>query len=119
MDIPPHDYICIDRPMFDKRNDPKAKSTDKPKDSLWKKPASEHPEWPWVMMWQSWTIRCDWNRFMTYRDPDNFGMYIYNDWFGYGIQELQENLVCSLWAPRGNEWLMPMFDAASRFQQGV
>ena len=23
-------------------------------------------------------------------------MYIYNDWYGYGIQELQENLVCGL-----------------------
>lgn len=29
------------------------------------------------------------------RDPENFNMYIYNDWAGYGVTEVLENLVSS------------------------
>lgn len=57
------------------------------------KPASEHPEWKWVTMNETWLIMTEWHRRTDYCQPDNFDMYIYNDWFGYGVQELQENLV--------------------------
>jgi hypothetical protein len=31
---------------------------------------------------------------MSYlRDPDGFGMYTYNDHFGYGVLELAQNLI--------------------------
>lgn len=46
------------------------------------------------MMWESWKMFCDWRRRAKYCDPDNFGMYICNDWYGWGLQELMENLVC-------------------------
>jgi hypothetical protein len=35
----------------------------------------------------------EYRRRSTYCDPDNFGMYIYNDFNGWGLQELMENLV--------------------------
>ena len=35
----------------------------------------------------------EYERRATYTDPDNFDMYIYNDFHGYGFQELLENLV--------------------------
>lgn len=57
------------------------------------KPSSEHPEWQWVVMRQTWLIMTEWHRRTDYCKPDNFDMYIYNDFFGYGLQELQENLV--------------------------
>lgn len=57
------------------------------------KPAAEHPEWKWTLMDQTWSIVTEWQRRTDYCQPDNFAMYIYNDWYGYGLQELQENLV--------------------------
>jgi hypothetical protein len=57
------------------------------------KPASEHPDWKWVMMNETCSIVSEWLRRADYCQPDNFGMHIYSDFFGYGLQELQENLV--------------------------
>lgn len=57
------------------------------------KPASEHPDWEWVVMDETWSIVTEWHRRTDYCQPDNFGMYIYNDFYGYGLAELQENLV--------------------------
>jgi len=44
-------------------------------------------------MWKSWEMVCEWKRLASYTDPDNFKMYIYNDFNGYGLQELIENRV--------------------------
>ena len=68
------------------------------------KPASEHPEWKWVVMDETWMIMTEWHRRASYCDPDNFDMYIYNDWLAWGLNELHENLVS------GREitvWCMP------------
>lgn len=42
---------------------------------------------------ETWMIMTEWYRRASYCDPDNFDMYIYNDWCAWGLQELQENLV--------------------------
>ncbi|KAL5415887.1 hypothetical protein PMIN03_002464 [Paraphaeosphaeria minitans] len=55
-------------------------------------PARNFPGWKWVMLMESWKIYCEWERRSGYCQPDFLGMYIYNDWYGYGIQELLENL---------------------------
>lgn len=59
-------------------------------------PATEHKEWNWVIMWNGFKTYMDYRRRANYCDPDRFGMYIYNDWSGYGLMELMENLVCAL-----------------------
>ena len=46
---------------------------------LQRKPASEHPDWKWVMMYGAWKMVVDWHLRMDYCNPDNFDMYIYND----------------------------------------
>jgi len=51
-------------------------STDR---SLHLKSASEHPDYKWVIMWQSWTMLTDCMRRATCTNPDSFDMYIYND----------------------------------------
>jgi hypothetical protein len=56
--------------------------------------ASDHPEWKWTMMWKSWEYLCDGVREAAYTDPDNFGMYVYNDFHGYGVLSLAERQVC-------------------------
>ena len=60
------------------------------------KPASEHPDWKWVVMDETWMIMTEWHRRASYCDPDNFDMHIYNDWFAWGLSELHENLVSRL-----------------------
>ncbi|KAK6430393.1 hypothetical protein LTR95_013449 [Oleoguttula sp. CCFEE 5521] len=70
-----------------------ADNSKEPELKMFKRPAADHPEWQWVMMWRSWTICCDYMRQADYRNPDLFGMYIYNDWHGWGLNELIENLL--------------------------
>lgn len=59
------------------------------------KPVAMFPDHAWVSMWKSRMIASDNTRLASYRCPDNFGMYIYNHFFGYGMQELIENQVSS------------------------
>jgi hypothetical protein len=60
-------------------------------------PAKDHPEWKWVIMWEGFKNFSDYQRRSQYCDPDNFGMYIYNDFAGKGLMELMENLVSVDW----------------------
>ena len=56
-------------------------------------PAKDHPEWKWTVLWEGFKIFTDYKRRAKYCDPDNFGMYIYNDFCGKGLMELMENMV--------------------------
>jgi hypothetical protein len=56
-------------------------------------PANEHPEGKWAVLMKTWKTFIDYRRRAKYCDPDNFGMYIYNDFCGKGYMELIENLV--------------------------
>ena len=44
------------------------------------------------MIWEAWTLLCDLKRRMDYCNPDNFGMYIYNDFHSYDIVELVDEM---------------------------
>jgi len=90
-DKDPYSYMCMAIPSWNDRygdRDPEEAGV-----PLQRKPASEHPDWKWVVMYGAWKIVNEWHLRMDYCNPDNFDMYIYNDWYGYGCQELQENLV--------------------------
>lgn len=56
-------------------------------------PVSDHPDWKWVMMWNGWKHQCDYTRRSKYCDPDRFDMDLYNDWKGWGLSALAEELV--------------------------
>ncbi|KAI1871409.1 uncharacterized protein JN550_004403 [Neoarthrinium moseri] len=108
----PHDYYCINRHFFDIENENNAKDEDDQldedeiddhydeylkKNGAALKPASDFPDQnKWIAMWETWTVICDYRRRATYTCPDFFGMYVYNDFNGYGLQELIENLLASL-----------------------
>jgi hypothetical protein len=55
------------------------------------KPASQFPDHKWIISEQGWEAYINLGEQADYRDPDNFDMYIYNDFYGYGIQEVIEN----------------------------
>ncbi|KAF1942002.1 hypothetical protein EJ02DRAFT_376613 [Clathrospora elynae] len=108
-----HDYICIHRPFFDVEganwlawsNDPFSHVEKK---DVWSKlykpsfdaenqagiynaPAHEHKDHKWVIMWDAWLKTDLLNRKAKYCDPDAFGLTMYNDWRGWGMQEIVEN----------------------------
>lgn len=56
-------------------------------------PIEDHPEHKWCMIWDGYNMFLDYSRRSKYCCPDNFGMYIYNDWEGWGYQELLQNFV--------------------------
>jgi len=56
--------------------------------SMHNKIPSEHPEWKWTMMIDTWKMYVELVQQASYRDPDNFNMHIYNDSHGYGISAL-------------------------------
>lgn len=61
--------------------------------ALFLEPAKDHPDYKWVIMWEGYKTFLDYRRRANYCNPDNFGMYIYNDFEGWGLQELMENQV--------------------------
>ncbi|RYP65574.1 hypothetical protein DL769_006277 [Monosporascus sp. CRB-8-3] len=104
---PPYEYYCLTRPFFDFENENQDKDEDEQldedeiddrynelvtsKNSVATKPVADHPDHKWISMWQAWKKYCYLKRHALYTNPDMFGMYIYNDFHGYGIQELVQN----------------------------
>ncbi|KAI5918765.1 hypothetical protein F4810DRAFT_554932 [Camillea tinctor] len=74
------------------------------KDCMCFKPASEHPDYPWVVS------RAGYRKFFTQhihaqlRDPDNFDMYTFNDHAGYGILEVVQNLFLDFEEAAARSW---------------
>lgn len=64
-----------------------------PSRSMWCRAAEDYPRWKWVMLGQTWTILCDLQKQASYCDPDNFDMYVYNDFYGYALRSLIEKTV--------------------------
>jgi hypothetical protein len=56
-------------------------------------PAKDHPDWKWTILWEGYKMFSDYQRRSKYCIPDNFQMYICNDFNGWGLQELMENMV--------------------------
>ena len=85
----PYDYVCIPHPFFDveDRNwlnwtlDPDAYIEDELEvfEKLYK---------PWLKVDLL-------GRKAKYCDPGGFGMELYQDWQGWGVQEILENMVCA------------------------
>ncbi|KGO70923.1 hypothetical protein PITC_066040 [Penicillium italicum] len=68
-------------------------------------PASEHPGEKWIFSNAGVAKWIALNQGTLVRDPDNFGMYVYNDFFGYAIMELVENLLVDFDEAAG-DWKM-------------
>lgn len=103
----PFDYYCILRHFFDVENENNDEEEPLEEEELEEqydemaqndekalKPAGDFPDHKWIAMWETWKLLCEYRRRATYTNPDNFGMHIYNDFNGYGLNELIENFVC-------------------------
>lgn len=103
----PYDYILMARPRedFEEENRKKPESKQLSEDDIFElckkefesiphdTAASTKPDHKWILMRGAWIKFADTMRERSYRSPNALGMYIYNDFEGYGIFELAENLV--------------------------
>ena len=105
-EIPEYEYIGMHRPHFDYEVEHRvtrehdnlhewySKSFDAEKRAgVILEPSKDHPEHRWSIMWNGYKMFTDYCRRAKYCSPDNFDMYIYNDWEGRGYQELLQNFV--------------------------
>ena len=63
------------------------------KECLCFKLADDHPEHNWIVTKKGYELMREWLNQADKRCPDNFDMYIFNDFYGYGICEVIENMV--------------------------
>ena len=114
LDHRPDEWICVDQPFWDFEyahthgsNDEASDEVDGDEDDgdgdlrgrymrevveqkIWGTPAAEKPGYKWKMVWDAWKQICELRVQEDYCDPDNFDMYIYNDFNSYGIVALIE-----------------------------
>ena len=57
------------------------------------KPLHDHPDWTWITTRKAYEMHFDLKGGASFRIPDRFDMYLFNDFEGYGLQELIENMV--------------------------
>ena len=57
------------------------------------KPAADHPTWKWILMKESLDLLNENCREAVQRDPDNFNLHVYTDYWNYGVLDLVDNLV--------------------------
>ncbi|KAJ8109846.1 hypothetical protein OPT61_g7160 [Boeremia exigua] len=108
--IPEHEYIGMHRPHFDYNVENRTLGQDAKEDEnffeyysecfnaenkagVMLEPAKDHPDHKWVIMWKGYKMFMDYRRRSNYCCPDRFGMYISNDFEGWGYQELIENFI--------------------------
>lgn len=57
------------------------------------KPLEKNPTWPWRLTRVGFNLLKKLNQELMNRDPEMHDMYFYNDFAGYGVQEVFENWV--------------------------
>ena len=60
---------------------------------MFDKPAKDHPDHKHIFTKATLELLSDNVKETAQRDPDNFGMYVYNDFFNYAVLDLIEELV--------------------------
>jgi hypothetical protein len=101
--------VAVINDLFGSRADTNQDTCDDGKTCLCGKPAAEHPDHPWVFTFAGQ------QKFLTsilqlnLRNPDCFGMYVYNDSYGWGTMEVVENILVDFQEAEGNwkeQWAM-------------
>lgn len=57
-------------------------------------PRIADPAHQWIISKKGIELAQEWTQQQEKRCQDNYNMYIFNDWNGYGISEVIENIVC-------------------------
>ena len=94
-------WICICRPASEIAKEQDLDSDDEDtvdtcgggKKCLCFKAADDHPEHKWIVTKKGFELMQEWMDQADKRCPDLFDMYIFNDFYGYEISEVIENMV--------------------------
>ncbi|PVH69177.1 hypothetical protein DL98DRAFT_598877 [Cadophora sp. DSE1049] len=104
----PIKFVCVPRPFWDFRLEYKGENEDdedegvdslqeKKSETLkearktWLKPAAEFPGYAWALSLKARKLIKKYDLQTQKRDQDSLGMFIYNDFTGYGLQEVVQN----------------------------
>ncbi|KAK8095700.1 hypothetical protein PG999_013722 [Apiospora kogelbergensis] len=95
-------WYCVARPRSDFENEAGGPGADEEEieklylaqrdKKLLGEPAEKHPEHKWVAFWKTWTLFIGWSEAADFCDSDAFGMHIYTDFHGWGLQEIVERM---------------------------
>lgn len=58
-----------------------------------RRPADSHPQYDWVMTKRGFELALHWMAEREKRTQDNFELHVFNDFNGYGTQEVLENML--------------------------
>ena len=102
-------WLCICRPHDNdsETDDEDDESTNNPASSaektvcdggsgplcMCRRPADSHPQYDWVMTKRGFEHALHWMREREKRTQENYEVYVFNDFNGYGIQEVLENML--------------------------
>lgn len=96
------EWVCGCRPIFDveaqyedSEDEEAAEQADTcgSKRCICDQPAEKHPSHPWIFTKAGKAAFTMWYGEQLRRDQDEHGLYIYNDFSGYGVTEVMENQV--------------------------
>lgn len=111
-DDDPYEYVCMARTKADRvrENNLKPVETRDDAEGIRRKHnagvdegpgstdlAKDHPDHKWVLMRNSWDLMYERVGTAKYCCPEAFGMYIWNDWEGYGMLEIVKNFVADFY----------------------
>lgn len=98
-----YEYVCFDPPSWANEDDGESDEEEEDsgdesnenngKDKMFNKPAKDHSGHKYIFMKATLELLSDNCRETTQRDPDNFDMYVYNDFLNYAVLDLVEELV--------------------------
>jgi hypothetical protein len=60
------------------------------------KPLSQNPSWPWFISKRGFAVTMKWQSERLKRCQDEYGVYFYNDYSGYGMMECVDNILLAL-----------------------
>ena len=96
-----NEWVTVCRPGFDIKDEIFETEADdeeeyespcaNPATCICKKPVNESLGHVWVFTREGYSLFQHWYDEQMKRDQDSFGMYIYNDFSGYGVMEEMEN----------------------------
>ncbi|SMR44509.1 unnamed protein product [Zymoseptoria tritici ST99CH_3D1] len=102
-----YEYVCTDQPPWaesdsedddDDDEEGEEEEDDEEEDGqeeidVHGEPLSDHPNCKWMMLKECFDLLDDLATDADRRCPDQFGMYVHNDFYGYGMMEVLENML--------------------------
>ncbi|PIA97887.1 hypothetical protein CB0940_05936 [Cercospora beticola] len=96
----PYEYLCVDPPEWADEDDEDNEDEDSgiesdgsdSEEDFFKEPAADHPTHKWILMREGLDLLVQNCHEAMQRNPDNYGMHVFSDYWAYAIIDLIETL---------------------------